>query len=204
MLRFGFNMLVYFLTLVVGISCSYDTQEKIPVITYSKDYFPNSIGNEWVYDVFDSITNKEYEVKITIVKAVPFSPGVIAKMWKIKYPTRIDSLFVVEDNGTVKVYDWNKYSRADTYILPLNVGATWQGSWTYDLYRVEKQDSIIINNNHFKNGINILELGTAPNYKRTKNEWFIPYLGMARRYRYEYNLSLPDYKAWRIKSSNLH
>jgi hypothetical protein len=37
-----------------------------PTVTYSSDVFPNSVGDEWVYDVFDSVDTQQYKMRVSI------------------------------------------------------------------------------------------------------------------------------------------
>ena len=192
-------LFIVFLIIAMGSACKKELTENAPVITYGKDFFPNEIGNEWVYEVYDSMTSKQYDVTIRIVGRTAFTQNVDAKVWTFKYPDKIDTNYVVTDNNVVKIYARDKFERKDTYVLPLVVNATWLGSWIYDKYQVIGRDSISVNKIHFIEAFNIKENAVSHNFIRTKDEWFVPNLGMVKKYRFEYY----ENKAWKLKSSKL-
>lgn len=188
--------------LLVGSACA-SSDSSIPSITYSKDYFPNSVGNEWVYSVYDSVLAKQETVIVKIVGTKMLSTGQIGTIWTFHYPERTDTNYVVIQNDTVVFHSSSLFGVTHTYVIALFSGESWIGDWIYDQYSVPTIGSKIVNKVQFDSAAQIREYGYSPNFLRRKDEWFVPRLGMVYRYRFEYDFSLPDIKVWTLVSSKL-
>src|SRR5580693_4288199 len=85
---------------------------------YSSKYFPNDVGDTWVYDVTDSsqstINNpsppSHYSVKVSITGIKKLLDGKDAAVWQYQYPSGNDTNYVRITGDTVKIFD-NTYSR---------------------------------------------------------------------------------------------
>lgn len=111
--------------------------------------FPNSVGTQWVYAVFDSIreTTDTITIAITDTTTLP-QTGELASIWIFDPPRRFedryyghiyDSLFVVSPasksgGDTIKVYIRESAPEpAWIYMIPMSVGDYWSWWSPYDL-----------------------------------------------------------------------
>ncbi len=189
----------YLLPFLFLIGCQENGKQINPL---SKSFFPNEIGNQWVYSVYDSTKLTQYDVTITIT-STDFINNRKVNVWTIEYPGRTETNFVSVDNDTINFWGSDRITVEHTYLLPFSIGNRWTGSWIGDQYNIIGQQSITVGGQTFQNAYNIKEFATSPNFRRTKDEWFVPYLGMVKRYRFEYDFSLPDDKVWTLKSRKL-
>lgn len=193
------------LAIVALFSCTDDhAVQQIPNgITLGSTYFPNEIGDTWIYDVFDSTRQSQYYVTVNI-SGNSIVNGKPAKIWTFKYPYEIDTCYVVTFDSTVIVYNRDKYSVADNYKVPIKTNNIWLGSWIYDNYKVTNSDYVNLPDKRKLIGYRILERGTSPNYLRLKDEWFVPYLGKVNFFRYEYHNGPANNKIWRLVACKLY
>ena len=168
----------------------------------SKMSFPNQVGDRWVYDVFDSTSLNSYDVTVTISTATSVR-NKIMNVWTFKYPTRLDTNYVTTNSDTIVFIAKDKTTVIDTYVLPLAAGSKWFGSWIFDIYSIPQRSTVSVHGQSFEGSFNVKEIATSPNFRRSKDEWFTPYVGMVKKYRFEYAFSLPDNKVWYLKSWNL-
>ncbi len=195
------------MTLLALINCADDHAVKpeqiLQGISLGSSYFPNEIGDTWVYDVFDSTRQSRYYVTVE-VSGITTVKGNPAKMWTMKYPYEIDTCYVVVLDSSRIVYNQDKYSVADNYIIPIKTNKAWQGAWIFDNFRVAGSDSVTLPDKRKLLGFHIVERGTSPNYLRLKDEWFVPYLGRTNFYRYEYHNGPANNKSWKLVASKLN
>jgi len=188
--------------LLAGSGCE-STTSSVPNITYSKEYFPNKPGDQWVYNVYDSVLNTQEIVTVRVIGTKELPDKNVAKVWLFEYPDVTDTSYVVTLKDTILFYAPDLISIDHVYLTPLRVGSTWTGGWTNDQYAVQTSGSVIVNTMRFDSAYEIKETAHSLNFFRKKDEWFVPGLGMVERNWYEYNLSPPENKVWKLKSSNL-
>ena len=184
-------------------ACSSNDQVA-PAISYGSAYFPNEVGDEWVYDVYDSVQEKRYSVTVRVAGTIMLPQKGATKIWTFQYPEAIDTNYVVRTNDTIVFYSKDLIDKVHVFVVPMTVGNTWFGGWLYDQYMVSSLTSKKVNGVSYDSAYLINENGNSPNYRRIKAEWFVPKLGMVERYRFEYDFSLPDIKVWSLKSSRLN
>jgi len=46
-----------------------------------RDYFPNSIGTRWVYQVYDSVADRQYDRVVAVVDTLRVLPTILATLW---------------------------------------------------------------------------------------------------------------------------
>ena len=128
MWRYLLAVLLFAVAVIALTSCDNSTSSKNVV---DPDYFPGKVGSEWVYNVYDSIAEVEYEAVVTITGLDTMSNGQVATVWSYKADKivfRFD--WVVKNKDSVKVYDSPVVGQMlRLYLQPFEVGR----KWTYGL-----------------------------------------------------------------------
>ena len=186
----------------------------------SNSYFPNKIGNYWVYDVYDSSTHrnyptypKDYEVKISIIGTKMMSDGKEATMWQYEYPWETDTNFVRIVGDTVKSFD--KYFSSieprafdfprEMYILPLQNQTGWKGKLLWvDTFSVKNDYNISTGYLNFDTCFNIYHYYYgSQDLRYNDNYWFKPYIGFITFY-YQHFLAPKETYLWNLKKYYLN
>ena len=213
-------MKTYFILLVLFLIISCRKENSSPSNSFS-NYFPNSVGDNWEYEVTDSAqyiqggndTVQHYSVKVLIVGTKKLADGKDATIWKYSYPFGIDTNYVRIVGDTVKIFD-NSYNshtveglKYPTLILvqPFNVGEGWDGkhAWS-DTLSVVKQEDVTTSFQTFKDCFEIYRHYIGPNMETKDNYWFKPQVGMVRIYTNHYNLGPLMYRTWQLKAYSVH
>ena len=128
-------------------SCKKETNQLI-------DIFPNNVGFEWTYRLYDN--NNVNTIKVQIVGEGVLPNGNNAKIWRYTYiypsKTYIDSVWVTDSNNDVRFYFnpcWSCTNQMPPerlhYILPFIVGQYWYTDADYgDTTKVLKQISVTV------------------------------------------------------------
>jgi hypothetical protein len=194
-------------------SCNKDTVK--PNISAS-EYFPNSSGDYWEYDVHDSTAGytevENYTVKITIAGITKLIDGNDAYVWLYEYPSRNDTNYIRIVGDTVKVFDLI-YSRSirdlqfprEIYIIPFSAEQRWDGKLLLiDSFHVYTAPSIDTHAGVFTNCFNIYHHYLAPNTEFIDNYWFKPNVGMVKISYNHYVLNPRTFRIWNLKKYYLH
>ncbi len=111
------NSLVFF-------SCSKDNATTLRVKKAATEYFPNSIGNYWEYDVYDSSSSRdhpevprEYIVKVMITGPKTLVDGRSALVWKYKFPWGNEIYYYRQDGDSVKTFEENIQQQSNNYSI---------------------------------------------------------------------------------------
>lgn len=184
-------------------SCHKDTTKPNNNIQAS-EYFPNKVGDKWVYSVYDSTKKRMDDVSVEITGTTTLPKGEVANIWIYKYPDKADTNFVFQSGDTIKFVpaldiNPNDYVVKETYVFPLSVGNSWTNLFLYDSVHVTKKTQISINNLQFDSTYFLIEKGQTFNYFIYAEEYFKPMIGMVQLSRYEYNFFTPDNKVWYLK-----
>jgi hypothetical protein len=210
------SMISLFYLFGILLSCHKNSPE--PNIAAS-EYFPNTVGNYWEYEVSDSSTVREhpevstpYTVKVSIAGHKTLIDGIDATIWKYEYPWGIDTNYIRVVNDTVKVFDLI-YSRSlqdlqyprIVFIIPFTVEQRWDGKLTLiDSFHVYNAPSVFTPTENFENCFNIYHYYYGPNSKYNDNYWFKPNVGMVAIYTNHYDLAPRNIYLWRLKKYYLH
>ncbi len=191
-------------------SCSKDTIKPNKEAT---EYFPNSVGNYWEYEVYDSSqyrdhpnTPRQYNVKVRITGIKKLVDGKNAWVWSYEYPWGIEIKYYRVESDTIKVYD-TIYSRTITnllyprelFIQPFFDGQEWSGKllWTDSFY--VKKDIV----EPFKNVFQIRRKYIGQQAYYHTSYWFSSKIGFVKIYKDEINQGLKTNEIWNLKSYQL-
>ncbi|MGH2642947.1 MAG: hypothetical protein ACRDE2_03280 [Chitinophagaceae bacterium] len=175
----------------------------------SNHYFPNQIGDKWVYQRIDSTWSnsvKTETIKVTITDTISVGNSIEATIWAYQYPDTTVYRYVVDQNNLVLFYDSKSADYfVNSYQLPLAINGHWRGQIISDTAQViSENDSLNVPAGVFKDGYEIHETAYGPNYQYSKIEFFVPYIGMVMMHRYERNLGPIDNSTWQLISYSLN
>ena len=111
-------------TIVYMSSCH---QEPIIPNTQASEYFPNKVGDKWVYEVYDSVKKRLDVVTVEITGKTTLPKGEDVTIWLYKYPGKIDTNYLLQSGDTMKFIaalnlNPNDYYFKKKYLYPLSVG----------------------------------------------------------------------------------
>ena len=194
--------------------CCFSACHKDIYQTHSSEYFPNTVGDYWEYEVYDSSQVREhpsyprrYSVKVIITGTTKLVDGKDATVWQYEYPwgSVINYIRIVGD--TIKEFD-TVYSRdirgldfpRKIFIQPFNVNKRWDGKLlAIDSSRVINQRNVIIGSQSFSDCFDIYHHYVGPNMDFNDQYWFKPNLGMVQIFYNHYNLGFFRIELWQLK-----
>ncbi|HEX3384881.1 MAG TPA: hypothetical protein VHS53_06835 [Mucilaginibacter sp.] len=147
--------------------------------------FPNKAGNQYTYQVSDSIHNNIYTVNVKIGAMSSLDNGTPATMWIYSYPDHIDTTYVTANQDSVVFYGNKQTSPVkiniiNLYHFPLTVGARWRTSFAGDTSNVIGVSNVTIESKVYRNTYHISDYGRSYNYSISKGIWYTPDIGMVR------------------------
>lgn len=198
------SILIAFTILFASCHKTTTPPDTLPPNVSASEYFPNKVGDKWIYNVYDSVTAKMDEVSVEITGTTTLPKGEVANIWVYKYPDKIDTNFVFQSGDTVKFVpalnlNPNNYYVSKKYIIPLTVGNFWTNTFIYDTIHVIKQMKFTVNNLQFDSVYFMIEEGQSVNYYIYTEEYFKPLVGMIQLFKYEYDFFIPEGKVWYLK-----
>lgn len=187
-------------------SCDKDKTplDTMPANKSASEYFPNKVGDKWIYNVYDSVKVRMDEVSVEITGTTTMPKGEVANVWIYKYPEKTDTNFVFQSGDTVKFIrasDLNPdyYVIRKKYIIPLSVGNSWTNLFLYDSIHIIKETSLLVNNLKFDSTYFLIDKGRTFNYFIYAEEYFKPTIGIVQLSKYEYDFFIPENKVWYLK-----
>lgn len=179
-------IILFVLACTLLINCSKRTSENINPVSD----FPNSIGNKYTYRVTDSIRHTTYNVIVSVIGKTKMLNGEPVTMWSYTYPSGtypsgIDTNYVFTNKDSVVFYgnrqsDITQQYITNLYHFPLTVGAKWRVSFIGDTSTVISNINISAVNKTYNNAFLIHESGYSYNYRITRDQWFVPNLGLVK------------------------
>lgn len=179
----------------------------------ASEYFPNTIGNYWEYDVYDSSVYREhhyvprnYTVKVNIISTKFLIDNRKAIVWNYQYPWGNEIKYYRNDNDSVKVFD-TSYSRAiinlsyprEIYIIPFAYDKDWSGKLLWiDSFYVRKDNSP-----GFENSFLIKRKYIGPQTYYYNDYWFTPNIGFEKIHFDEIIQGIRRNEIWTLKKYSL-
>ncbi|RWZ88123.1 MAG: hypothetical protein EO766_09015 [Hydrotalea sp. AMD] len=203
-------LLIFPALMLLFASCHKDTIKPNKEAT---EYFPNTVGNYWEYEVYDSSQirdhpnfPRQYNVKIRITGITKLVDNKDATVWNYEYPWGNEINYYRIENDTIKVYDTVRAGGVAyipfpniVFIQPFFNGQEWKSNalWTDSFY--VKKDTI----EPFKNVFQIRRkyIGQQTYYHTIY--WFSPQVGFVKIYRDEINMGIRTSEIWTLKSYQL-
>jgi hypothetical protein len=183
-------------------------------------YYPNNVGDSWIYDVTDSTqsspTNpsppQHYMVTVTITGTKTLIDGNQYVVWQYQYLWGNDTNFVKIVDDTLKIFSLT-YSRTitdlnyprDIFILPFQNNYWWNGLLlNTDTSRVVSQSEMVITSNQtFTDCFEIYHHYNGYNTELNDYYWFRPNIGMVKIFYFDYNNGPSLYRTWILRSYHI-
>jgi hypothetical protein len=213
---------LYFLLTLISIGSS------ILIIACHKDgakpnlskYYPNDLGDSWVYDVVDSakstINNPSspthYTVNVTIVGTKKLADGKDASVWKYDYPSGTDTNYVRVSADTVKIY-YNGYAGTVEalnypsliFVVPFAINSRWTGKiYGTDTSKVVAISNVASSTQTFQNVFKIYHHYIGPNTELNDYYFIKPNVGIVAENLMHYANGPITYRTWKLKSFTVH
>lgn len=171
------------------------------------NYFPGNVGSSWVYSVYDSLTESSYDMTVSVVDTATLWDMPVT-LWVYESDGNADTMFVSIEGDTVTFHAVRSQGLAKRYVFPLSVGDQWDcgTNCAWD-YTVEGRGAVHVPARRFVNSYNIKgEFGGFNSYG-LHSEWFVPYIGAVKIYRYSIctlcNPMVDINETWELKSYHL-
>jgi hypothetical protein len=166
----------------------------------SDEYFPNRIGNWWIYDRFDSLTMEKTTLRIEIVGDSIYKDGFTYKMWTFSKTNLYDTLYVRTLADSVLFYRYLEGSPQEVMLIPLSAGYSWvHPLWVRDSSWVISKDTVTVNYSVFRDAYRIHRRLFAFNDYLTDDRWFVPYLGIVKLENWHYLFGWISKENWFLK-----
>ena len=205
-----FSMLLILVTSLLSMFGCH--KEKTPVNISASEYFPNTVGDIWVYDVYDSSSNypniKSYTVKVSIKGVKKMADGIDANIWEYEYPWGKDTNYVRVLTDTISIFE-NAYSSTIQYlqypgiiyIVPFQDRSRWNGmKLGIDTFHVNFLNKVVCTHSSFYQCYQIYHHYLGPNIDDNNTYWFKPNIGIVKKYKNIYNLGPYQIALWELKS----
>ncbi|MCX6227152.1 MAG: hypothetical protein NTV01_20785 [Bacteroidia bacterium] len=194
--RDSVSIRIFLILLVVLSGCM--KENECPKL--SREYFPNRIGNWWVYDRFDSLAMEKTILKVEIKRDSVWKDGLTYKMWVFNKSNLYDTLYVRTTIDSVLFYRYLEGSPQEVMLMPLSVGQSWvHPVWVRDSTRVLSKDTVEVENETFSNAYRIRRRLFAFNDYMTDDRWFVPYLGIVKLENWHYLFGWISKENWLLK-----
>jgi hypothetical protein len=183
-------------------SCHKDT---VPPNVQASEYFPNTVGDKWIYRVYDSVNKRMDIVTVEVTGTTKLPKGETATIWIYRYPTKNDTNYVLQTGDTTKFIpalnlNPNDYYVKKIYISPLAIGRSWTNTFIYDTIKVLNETQLsICDNIKFDSVYFLREKGQTVNYLIYAEEYFKPQVGLVQLSKYEYDFAPAENKVWYLK-----
>jgi hypothetical protein len=211
--KISIALIVSILLMIFFNACSKDA---IKNNGQASSYFPNSVGDYWEYNVYDSSelfqgNSRNYTVKVSIVGVKKLLDNQDATIWQYEYPWGNDTNYVRIVGDTVKVFDlvYSRYLEDLSYprqffLLPFEDQKRWHGKLLWiDTYDVSFKSSLVTQFNKYDSCFQIYRHYTGPNMDYNDDYWFKPNVGMVMIHYNDYNFAPVTARLWQLKDYHL-
>ena len=166
----------------------------------SSEYFPNQIGNRWVYDRFDSLAMEKTTLTVKIVRDSVYTDGKVYRMWVFDKTNLYDTLYVRTTPDSVLFYRYLEAFPQEVMLIPLKVGFGWTHPFFIrDSTSVVAKDTLVHRYDVYPDAYAIRRRLFAFNDYMTDTRWFVPYLGIARLENWHYLFGWISKENWFLK-----
>jgi hypothetical protein len=210
-MKFRFMTFIASLYFFLNLSCN--NKDILRHSIQGSEYFPNTIGNYWEYDVYDSSNYREhpniprlYNVKVKISGQANIADGGVALIWEYQYPWGIEKKYVKYRSDTLAIYDsirafnlsYLQYPN-DLFILPFSINNDWKSNllWS-DSFFVRKDTSPL-----YQNSFLIKREYFGQQAFFYNKYWFKPNVGFEKIQFDETTQGIRRNEIWQLKYYNL-
>lgn len=180
--------------------CHKDSQPIISPLSNASRVFPNTLGSQFVYAVFDSISMSSDTVTVTIASRKTLSDKKQVTLWEYNYGTHKDSEYVMFWGDTVQILNkLTQPSLKTILIFPLMPGKNWNGVNKWETYRVIGKEAVTTGAGHFPDAILVEKQWKLLNDYGRELLWFVRDIGFVKKHRVEMGFSIVN-RRWELIS----
>ncbi len=155
-------------------------KQKIDIDKNEIDYFPNTIDSYWKYERYDSLTNTLDTLTVSITADSLISDNNY-KIWEYKYNDRLEKMYVLQSNDSIKIYKTPLEQIDQLYIVPFDMGKGWiNPDYKVDTSYISKITSILIDENTYQDVALIERNAYCCNDYLTEKIWIKPQIGILK------------------------
>lgn len=184
------------------------------------EYFPNTIGDYWEYNVYDSSyrlldnpkLGRSYTVKVSIIGIKKLADSIDANVWQYAYPDTNIFKYIRITGDTVKTFTPPYYVSLSAlaypypiFLIPFIAGNTWKSNlFNSDTYTSSLIPNIILNWQTYDSVFQISDHYLGPNLENYDTYWFKPNIGFLKIYFHDNSLGPIAIQLWQLKSYYLN
>lgn len=180
---------------IINLSCSNSSTNPQPLPNSA--VFPNTLGDRWVYAVYDSLNSKQDTLTVQVSSILTTSGNKHLFVWTYTSNSGVnpnysisglDTAYYYSGQDTVYSYYDNKGTQIESkYAFPLQVGFQWKNNSTglTDISQVTEQQTVNVPAGSFPNTFHILRNKNGLNDYITLNIWFKERTGIVKLYMHE-------------------
>ncbi len=199
--------------LIINFSCSDSSTNPQPEPNTA--VFPNTIGDTWVYAVYDSLNSTEDTLTVKVSSIVTALNSRNLMVWIYRANSgmnsnytinNLDTAYVYSGNDTVYFYNNNAGSQFESkMVFPLQVGLQWGNAATgiVDTSQVVDQNSITVPAGTFQKTYHILRTKNGLNDYMTVNLWFTERVGIIKLFVTERGFAFRTF-TWDLINYSVH
>jgi hypothetical protein len=176
-----FKLLLVFIIPLLLTACENSTETNPP--PDSTNTFPNKVGDQWIYSVYDSLSHSVDTLIIRIV-GMTVGNGKDLTIWTRKSNFYNDTIYVYVNRDTVYFYDDAYPIVADHKIeFPLEVGKYWINTdQVSDSSIVKNIESVTVPVDTYSSAYRIERDGGSFNVYGHSVTWFVDNIGIVKLY----------------------
>ncbi len=165
-------------------ACENSTDNNPPEVNAGS--FPNKVGDQWVYAVYDSLSASIDTLTVSIADTTRTN-GKDLTIWVRKSHTYNDTLYVSVDKSTVNFYEDPNSDVVDhSIVFPLEVGKTWKNpNQAPDSSIVKSKEPVSVPADDFPNAYMIERNWGGFNVHGHSITWFVDNVGIVKMYNLE-------------------
>ncbi len=167
----------------------------------SEEYFPNQVGNWWVYNRYDSLGMEKTTLRVDIVRDSIQKDGKSYRMWVFSKSNIYDTLFVRTTADSVQFYRYLEGFPVEVMLIPLAKDVWWTHPFMVrDSTFVLSKDTLLINYRQYNDAYRVQRRLFAFNDYQTDTRWFIPHLGIAKVQNWHYLFGWISKENWDLEN----
>jgi hypothetical protein len=157
----------------------------------ASDFFPNKVGDTWLYHVTDTLLTtqtvdsiREYDMTVSVVDSTILPGGIKSNVWVYDSPSGKDTNYVFQNADTINfaVLFGPKIEVIRRYILPLQLHQSWiYNTSSIRNVTIDSIEDIMTGQNQFHTFHLSGSIGW-PDAMVYIEEWIADHVGLVKRY----------------------
>lgn len=206
--------------LIAFILFSFSDKRKNGVLKFSKEVFPNEVGDHWTYRFNGYGSSGHDSIRVDIIGKLRLQNGENAKIWLYSFPNGTDTNYVATKKDTVIFFNKNAAgcdsctttlpTEKTRYIFPLRINKSWVAKIEYaDTLKVISASTISVPCGNLPNTFMLVNMPNRShfigNFRKTDTTWITPHIGISKNFQREYQMGQAlGNGTWELLSYNIH